>query len=302
MKDWASGSRTNVTNLESITIRTWASRGWEGIASKSSTKLDSSGVFDRKEYRGMRGSTCVLWYTVPTVSYSILYILQLLIRSSFQALERFKEEHGHCRVPITIPDLGKWAKYQRDQYSLFMRGKKAKINQEKIDRLLSIGFEDSLEERVTLGLNCQEEEVLGIEMRMGMGHNEGGVGVAVGVHHHNHHQIAKEMTSHHHAPPHQEGAVDVGMAYHHHQLHAEQQHHSVVATAGQPAAMVEHAHAVPAGQPQEYPLEQYHHREPAPPPPPALQHHSYETVQHQGSGTTTYHYQHGGAHYTRELI
>jgi len=219
----------------------------------------------------------------------------------FKALKRFKEEHGHCRVPITVPDLGKWAKYQRDQYSLFMRGKKAKINQEKIDRLLSIGFEESLEERVALGLNCQEDEVIGIEMRMGMGHNEGGEGVAVGVHHHNHHQIAKEMTTHHHAPPHQDGASDVGMAYHHHQLLAEQEHHSVIATAGQPAAVGEHPQAVPAGQPQEYPLEQYHHREPAPLPAPALQHHSYETVQDQGSGTT-YHYQHGGAHYTRELI
>lgn len=72
----------------------------------------------------------------------------------FRDLVAFKEENGHCRVPLTVPDLGKWAKYTRDQYVLFMRGqyKKAKITKEKVDRLTAIGFEDSLEERVALGL------------------------------------------------------------------------------------------------------------------------------------------------------
>jgi hypothetical protein len=65
----------------------------------------------------------------------------------------FKEAHGHCRVPMNVPGLGKWAKYQRDQYVLHARGKKAKITKEKIDMLTSIGFEDSLEERVALGLS-----------------------------------------------------------------------------------------------------------------------------------------------------
>ncbi|KAL7540742.1 hypothetical protein ACHAXR_010356 [Thalassiosira sp. AJA248-18] len=79
----------------------------------------------------------------------------------FKAIVQYKEEHGHCRVPMNVPELGKWAKYQRDQYCLFMRGKKAKINQQKIDKLISIGFEDSLEERVALGLSTEgggEEE------------------------------------------------------------------------------------------------------------------------------------------------
>ena len=72
--------------------------------------------------------------------------------SHLQALVEFKEAHGHCRVPMTVPELGKWAKYQRDQYCQFMRGKKAKITKEKIDKLMSLGFEESLEERVALGL------------------------------------------------------------------------------------------------------------------------------------------------------
>ena len=103
----------------------------------------------------------------------------------FEALKQYKAENGHCRVPMSIPELGKWAKYQRvslplrclsfflhtcdvqkltlvapllqDQYVLFVKGKKAKITQAKIDKLLSIGFEESLEDRVALGLADDEE-------------------------------------------------------------------------------------------------------------------------------------------------
>ena len=38
-----------------------------------------------------------------------------------------------------------------------MKGKKAKITQAKIDKLLSIGFDDSLEDRVALGLADDED-------------------------------------------------------------------------------------------------------------------------------------------------
>ncbi|KAL7544608.1 hypothetical protein ACHAWF_007986 [Thalassiosira exigua] len=73
-----------------------------------------------------------------------------------QALIQFKADHGHCRVPHSVPELGKWAKYQRDQYALFLRGKKAKINQKKIDQLTSIGFEESLDERIAVELAGDE--------------------------------------------------------------------------------------------------------------------------------------------------
>lgn len=53
--------------------------------------------------------------------------------SFYKALVEFKEAHGHCRVPMNVPELGKWAKYQRDQYVLRARGTKAKITKEKID-------------------------------------------------------------------------------------------------------------------------------------------------------------------------
>mmetsp|Transcript_16600 Transcript_16600/g.28517 ORF Transcript_16600/g.28517 Transcript_16600/m.28517 type:complete len:437 (+) Transcript_16600:563-1873(+) len=70
----------------------------------------------------------------------------------FEALVEYKKEHGHCRVPMNGSDLGKWVKYQRDQYCLFMRGKKCKTNQTKIDKLASLGFEESLDKKVAMEL------------------------------------------------------------------------------------------------------------------------------------------------------
>lgn len=78
---------------------------------------------------------------------------------------QFKAEHGHCRVPISMPELGKWAKYQRDQYAQFVRGKEhVKIDREKFDRLVALGFGASLDEGVAAGLvgegNAGPEEPL----------------------------------------------------------------------------------------------------------------------------------------------
>ena len=50
------------------------------------------------------------------------------------------------------PDIGKWAKYQRDQFTSFKQGRPSKITKKKFDLLQSIGFEDSIDETV-------EEEV-----------------------------------------------------------------------------------------------------------------------------------------------
>jgi hypothetical protein len=90
----------------------------------------------------------------------------------------FKQTHGHCRVPLNVPELGRWAKYQRDQYVLHARGKKSKITKEKIDLLTSIGFEESLEERVALGLSGEDGE----------GEDDGGGLVHDGIRQHRDHQ------------------------------------------------------------------------------------------------------------------
>ena len=88
----------------------------------------------------------------------------------FQALVQFKAEHGHMRVPMTVPDLGKWTKNQRDNYTLFARGdtKKAKLTQEKFDKLNSIGFEESLDMTVVDADGADEGEELGFHQQQEM--------------------------------------------------------------------------------------------------------------------------------------
>eukprot|EP00804_Cyclotella_cryptica_P001451 CCRYP_003693-RB/>CCRYP_003693-RB protein AED:0.07 eAED:0.07 QI:443/1/1/1/1/1/5/555/509 len=60
----------------------------------------------------------------------------------FEALKKYKEEYGHCRPPQNYPEIGTWAKYQRNQLEYFLEGKPSKVSQEKVDKLLSIGFND----------------------------------------------------------------------------------------------------------------------------------------------------------------
>lgn len=91
-----------------------------------------------------------------------------------QALVQFKAEHGHMRVPMTVTDLGKWTKNQRDNYTLFARGdtKKAKLTQEKFDKLNSIGFQVSLDMTVVDAANdndgADEGEELGFHQQQEM--------------------------------------------------------------------------------------------------------------------------------------
>ncbi|KAL7541416.1 hypothetical protein ACHAWF_006928 [Thalassiosira exigua] len=58
----------------------------------------------------------------------------------YEALKRFKEKHGHCKVPRNHPDFGNWPAYQKAQYKLFKDGKKSKITKEKVHKLIQIGF------------------------------------------------------------------------------------------------------------------------------------------------------------------
>lgn len=75
----------------------------------------------------------------------------------------YKKQHNTCRVPFKVPGLGQWTKNQRDYVSAYLKGKKPKCSQEKIDKLLSIGFEESLhsvDERVMLRLKEGEEPIV----------------------------------------------------------------------------------------------------------------------------------------------
>jgi len=58
-------------------------------------------------------------------------------------LIRFKNLHGHCRVPQLYPDnppLGKWVNAQRSQYKYWEEGKKSILTEEKIEALNNLGF------------------------------------------------------------------------------------------------------------------------------------------------------------------
>mmetsp|Transcript_35323 Transcript_35323/g.85675 ORF Transcript_35323/g.85675 Transcript_35323/m.85675 type:complete len:423 (-) Transcript_35323:753-2021(-) len=53
---------------------------------------------------------------------------------SIDQLLAFKEEHGHCRVPVSFPGLGRWVHRQR---VLFRKGK---LNEDRKQQLEAIGF------------------------------------------------------------------------------------------------------------------------------------------------------------------
>ena len=73
--------------------------------------------------------------------------VSLVLMSPFsQNLKEYKRQHGDCRVPLDNPDIGKWAKYQRDQFTAFKQGRPNKITKKKFDLLQSIGFEESIDE------------------------------------------------------------------------------------------------------------------------------------------------------------
>jgi hypothetical protein len=58
----------------------------------------------------------------------------------FQALVDFKEKHGHVQIPRKHPVFGNWPVYQKAQYKLFKDGKKSKLTEDKVEKLIRIGF------------------------------------------------------------------------------------------------------------------------------------------------------------------
>ena len=54
----------------------------------------------------------------------------------FEELEKFQEEHGHCRVPHKTPKLGQWVKNQRKP------SRRASNSEERVIKLQEIGLYD----------------------------------------------------------------------------------------------------------------------------------------------------------------
>eukprot|EP00804_Cyclotella_cryptica_P005021 CCRYP_020359-RA/>CCRYP_020359-RA protein AED:0.10 eAED:0.10 QI:236/1/1/1/0.85/0.75/8/252/634 len=57
-----------------------------------------------------------------------------------EKLRRFKEEHGHCRVPVSHPILGNFVKLARREYKLKQQGNKSSMTADRERDLREIGF------------------------------------------------------------------------------------------------------------------------------------------------------------------
>jgi hypothetical protein len=64
-------------------------------------------------------------------------------RRQLQYFQAFREEYGHCHVPLhheKYPKLGLWTKEQRRHYNLKLQGKPSHMTQQRIDDLNKVGF------------------------------------------------------------------------------------------------------------------------------------------------------------------
>lgn len=61
---------------------------------------------------------------------------------NYERLAKFQRETGHCRITQAMTDCSfySWISRQRHMYKLWKTGKKVSLDQDKIDRLNSIGF------------------------------------------------------------------------------------------------------------------------------------------------------------------
>jgi hypothetical protein len=58
----------------------------------------------------------------------------------FTELIQYTEQHGHCKVPRTVPILGRWVKKQREQFKLKREGHFTSLSDERLRRLNEVGF------------------------------------------------------------------------------------------------------------------------------------------------------------------
>jgi len=69
---------------------------------------------------------------------------QQLWEARFQQLSRYRQQHGHCRVPVNsggdYPYLGRWVDNQRQAYRCYNEGKPSWLNEERIQQFESIDF------------------------------------------------------------------------------------------------------------------------------------------------------------------
>ena len=59
----------------------------------------------------------------------------------FQELKKYKETHGDCNVPQKHGSFGRWVDNQRQDYRLLKERKSARMSDDRIQKLESIGFQ-----------------------------------------------------------------------------------------------------------------------------------------------------------------
>jgi hypothetical protein len=62
----------------------------------------------------------------------------------YKALVEYKKIHGHTNIPSKHPYFGNWPSYQKSQYNLYLSGKKSRLNEDKIQKLIHVGFLDAV--------------------------------------------------------------------------------------------------------------------------------------------------------------
>jgi len=81
-------------------------------------------------------------FTPKTKSHTKYYIDRWV--HHLKELYRFKERHGHCRVPQRFTDnkkLGGWVLYVRHQYRKHLNGQSSTLTPERIEQLMELGFD-----------------------------------------------------------------------------------------------------------------------------------------------------------------
>jgi sugar phosphate isomerase/epimerase len=57
-----------------------------------------------------------------------------------EKLSRFKNQHGHCKVPVSDEELGNFVKLARREYKLKHQGKKSSMTEDRERDLRNLGF------------------------------------------------------------------------------------------------------------------------------------------------------------------
>jgi len=93
----------------------------------------------------------------------------------YNELVEYMAEHGNCDVPQkyeTNPRLGYWVATQRTQHKYHIEGKQSSLNNEKIERLESIGFNWRVRNRSPKRKIDDLAEALVDEIRLDLPNNE----------------------------------------------------------------------------------------------------------------------------------